>query len=49
MVHRIGDNAKIICHLLKIKSLKKVFETNKYDISEIITNEVLGYIGDYDV
>lgn len=34
---------------LKIKSLKKVFETNKYDISEIITNEVLGYIGDYDV
>lgn len=32
----------------KIKSLKKVFETNKYDISEIITNNILGYIGDYD-
>ncbi len=42
------NNTKSL-NALKIKSLKKVFETNKYDISEIITNEVLGYIGDYNV
>jgi len=32
-----------------IKSLEKVFKTHKYDITDIISNEVLGYIGDYNV
>ena len=33
----------------KIESLEKVFKTHKYDITDIISNEVLGYIGDYNV